>query len=177
MAKKSSTRRIFMGGVAAVTASNAFALSVPPQADVDGARKFVSAWDTAWANHDAQALGSLHAENAITVNRFGTVVEGRAAIQQALAFLHENNGPFSHTSVPPQQIFAVQPIAADVMTIHTKWQSPVMNPDGKIDPAKIDNMVVTFVVQRAGSEWKAVGVDLHNVEKMDLPFSNPGQRR
>jgi hypothetical protein len=62
------------------------------------------------------------------------------------------------------------------MTIHTKWQSPVMNPDGKIDPAKIDNMVVTFVVQRAGSEWKAVGVDLHNVEKMDLPFSNPGQR-
>jgi uncharacterized protein (TIGR02246 family) len=176
MAKKSSTRRIFIGGVAAVTATNALAAHSPANADVEGARKFVAAWDAAWAKHDAQALGALHAENAITVNRFGTVVDGRAAIQQALAFLHQNNGPFSHSSVPPQEIFAVQRIAADVMTIHTKWQSPVMNPDGKIDPAKIDNMVVTFVVQRGGSEWKAVGVDLHNVEKMDLPFSNPGQR-
>ena len=177
MEKKSSSRRIFVGGMAAVTATNAFSLKPSPQADVEGARRFVSAWDTAWANHDAQALGSLHTEHAITVNRFGTVVNGRVAIQQALAFLHQNNGPFSHSSVPPQQIFSIQQIGADVMTIHTKWQSPFMNPDGKIDPAKTDDMIVTFVVQRTGSEWKAVGVDLHNVEKMDLPFSNPGQRR
>ncbi len=70
----------------------------------------------------------------------------------------------------------MQQIVADVMTIHTKWQSPVMNPDGKINPAKTDDMIVTFVVQETGSGWKAVGVDLHNVDKMDLPFSNPGQR-
>ncbi len=175
MAKKTSSRRIFVGGIAALTITNARSLTAAQQADVDGARRFVSAWDAAWATHDAHALGSLHAETAITVNRFGTVVEGRAAIQQALAFLHQNNGPFSHSSVPPQQIFSVQQIVADVMTIHTKWQSPVMNPDGKIDAAKTNDMIVTFVLQRSGSEWKAVGVDLHNVEKMDLPFSNAGQ--
>jgi ketosteroid isomerase-like protein len=176
MEKKSSSRRLFVGAITALTAANSFSFSSSPEADIDGAQRFVSAWDMAWANHDAQALGSLHTENAITVNRFGTVVDGRVAIQKALAFLHQNNGPFSHSSVPPQQIFSVQQIADNVMTIHTKWQSPVMNPDGKIDPTKIDDMIVTFVVQRTGHEWKAVGVDLHNVEKMDLPFSNPTQR-
>ena len=176
MAKESSSRRMFIGGIAALTATNARFAGAAQQADVDGARKFVSAWDEAWANHDAKALGSLHAENAITVNRFGTVVEGRAAIEQALAFLHQNNGPFSHSRVPRQQIFSAQQIVADVMIIHTKWQSPVMNPDGKIDPAKTNDMIVTFVLERSGSEWRAVGVDLHNVEEMDLPFSNASQR-
>jgi uncharacterized protein (TIGR02246 family) len=176
MENKSTSRRLFIGATAAAMSANASPSTSSPQPDVEGARKFVSAWDKAWANHDAQALGSLHTENAITVNRFGTVVNGRVAIQQALAFLHQNNGPFSHSSVPPQQIFSVQQIAANVMTIHTKWQSPVMNPDGKIDSTKIDDMIVTFVVERTGGEWRAVGVDLHNVEKMDLPFSNPGQR-
>jgi hypothetical protein len=51
-----------------------------------------------------------------------------------------------------------------------------MKPDGKIDPASINDMIVTFILLDAGSGWLASEVNLVNVEKMDLPFSNPGQK-
>jgi hypothetical protein len=37
-------------------------------------------------------------------------------------------------------------------------------------------MIVTYVLVRDGQMWKASEVDAHNVEKMELPFSNPGQK-
>lgn len=37
-------------------------------------------------------------------------------------------------------------------------------------------MIVTFVLVREGQTWRASQVDAHNVEKMDLPFSNAGQK-
>jgi hypothetical protein len=51
-----------------------------------------------------------------------------------------------------------------------------MKPDGKIDPASINDMIVTFVLLKGASNWLAGEVNLVNVEKMDLPFSNRGQR-
>ncbi len=60
--------------------------------------------------------------------------------------------------------------------VQAKWQNPVMKPDGKIDPASINDMIVTFVLLKGTSGWLASEVNLVNVEKMDLPFSNPGQK-
>ena len=62
------------------------------------------------------------------------------------------------------------------MAIHTKWEIPVMNPNGTLDSVKVNDMIVSFILVRSESGWKASEVDLHNVEEMDLPFSNPGQR-
>lgn len=175
MTNKPGSRRKFLAATAAIAATSEItAMASGP--DTESAQSFVTAWDEAWANHDAQVLGSLHTEDAVTVNRFGTVVQGRTNIRDALAFLHQNNGPFSRASAPPQKILDVRSIDSNVMAIHTKWQSPVMNPDGKLDPLKVNDMIVSFILVKTSSGWKAAEVDLHNVEKMDLPFSNPAQR-
>lgn len=49
--------------------------------------------------------------------------------------------------------------------------------DGNLDANAWDDMIVSFVLVQSGSEWKVTDVDLHNVEKMELPFSNPAQKR
>ena len=51
-----------------------------------------------------------------------------------------------------------------------------MNPNGKLDVAKQDDMVVSYTLLKEGAAWKATQMDLHNIEKMDLPFSNAGQK-
>ena len=37
-------------------------------------------------------------------------------------------------------------------------------------------MLVSYTLLKVGGDWKATQMDLHNVEKMDLPFSNAGQK-
>jgi uncharacterized protein (TIGR02246 family) len=138
------------------------------------AEDFLRNWDAAWNGHDAHSLASLHTSDAVTVNRFGSVVEGRDAIEQALAFLH--NGPFNHIAFPAQRIQSLRQVAPETIILRTKWQNPVMNSDGSVDRGKFNDMIVTFVLIRKGGEWKASEVDLHNVEKMDLPFSAPEQK-
>ncbi len=51
-----------------------------------------------------------------------------------------------------------------------------MTPDGKLDLAKENDMLVSFTLLKESGEWKATQMDLHNVEKMDLPYSSPGQK-
>ena len=51
-----------------------------------------------------------------------------------------------------------------------------MNPDGKLDLAKEDDMLVSCTLLKVGSDWRATQMDLHNVEKMNLPFSTAGQK-
>lgn len=133
-------------------------------------------WDAAWAAHNAEAIAALHTDDAVTVNRFGTVVRGRQALEGALGFLHGPSGPFHRSTFPRQSMIALRRVAPTVMILQTKWQNPVMKPDGTIDPASINDMVVTFALVQQGADWRATEVNLVNVEKMDLPFSNPGQR-
>ena len=150
--------------------------NAPMTPDVAAASKFLAAWDSAWEKHDPQALGLLHTTDAVTVNRFGTVVESSAAIEKALAFLHNNDGPFSRSTFPALQIIGVRQVTSEVMILQTKWQNPFMNSDGTIDPGRINDVIVTFVLVRFGSEWKATQVDAHNVDRMNLPFANAGQK-
>jgi uncharacterized protein (TIGR02246 family) len=176
MAGISVTRRTILSSSAPVVAVGTLSLQAEASPDVSGAQEFMKKWDEAWGSHDAQALAQLHTEDAVTVNRFGTLLQGRGPTEKALAFLHGKTGPFGQSKVPPLRMLALRQIRPDVMILQTGWQNPVMNPDGKIDSLKVNDMIVTFVLLKTGSDWKASEIDLHNVEKMDLPYSNPGQR-
>ena len=140
------------------------------------ANEFLSKWIQAWNRHDAHQLGLLQTSDANTVNRFGTLVEGRAAVEKALGFLHNPGGPYHNVTAPPLQLIAVRQIAPTVIILQASWKSPVMNPDGKLDLAKDNDMLVSYALLKERGDWKATQTDLHNVEKMDLPYSSPGQK-
>ena len=140
------------------------------------AQEFLTRWEHAWNSHDAHQLCLLHTFDANTVNRFGTLVQGRDALEKALGFLHGVGGPFHTVAAPPLHIVALRQIAPNVMILQASWKSPVMNPDGELDPTKQDDMIVSYTLVGDGGDWKATQVDLHNVDKMDLPFSNAGQK-
>ncbi len=73
------------------------------------------------------------------------------ATEEALTFLHSKEGPFGRTSFP---------------SLH-------LHPDGKISETEWNDRIVTFVLVHEGQLWSASEVDAHNVEHMELPFSNP----
>ena len=52
----------------------------------------------------------------------------------------------------------------------------VMNPDGKLDLTKQDSMMVAYTLLKEAGGWRATQTDLHNVEKMDLPYSSAEQK-
>ena len=140
------------------------------------ASRFLAAWDKAWNNHDAEALGELHTSNAVTVNRFGTLLQGRVRTEKALSFLHSKDGPFGRSSFPPLKLLEARSLVPGVMSVNAGWKNPVMHPDGKISETEWNDMIVTFVLIREGQLWRASEINAHNVEKMELPFSNPEQK-
>ena len=176
MQTSSTTRRKFILAGTALTATPLLkSEALNPPADAS-AKEFLSKWDQACNHHDAHQLGLLQTTDANTVNRFGTLVQGRAAVEKALGFLHNPGGPYHNVTAPPLQLIAVRQIAPNVIIMQASWQSPVMNPDGKLDLAKQNDMLVSFTLLKDGGDWKATQMDLHNVEKMDLPYSNAGQK-
>jgi uncharacterized protein (TIGR02246 family) len=165
-----------MTTIAAATTASTLIAEIPAADDTADVKLFLRKWDEAWAKHDAVAIAALHTEDAVTVNRFGTVVRGREYLTKALGFLHGAHGPFHSSVFPPLELLIQRSIHPDVQAIQAKWQNPVMRSDGTIDPASINDMIVTFILLKTGNAWLASEVNLVNVEKMDLPFSNPGQR-
>jgi uncharacterized protein (TIGR02246 family) len=172
-----SRRNFLVEGIAlaAVPALKSQALT-PSNADHTAAEEFLSKWEHAWNNHDAHQLCLLHTPDANTVNRFGTLVQGREALEKALGFLHGVGGPFHDVPAPPLRLIDLRRIAPKVMILQASWKNPVMNPDGKLDLGKQNDMIVSYTLLRDGGVCRATQVDLHNVEKMDLPFSNAGQK-
>ncbi|WP_161570981.1 YybH family protein [Granulicella sibirica] len=164
-----------MTTIAAAT-TPALIAEIPATEDAAYVKLFLRRWDEAWARHDAEAIAALHTDDAVTVNRFGTLVRGRDDLGKALGFLHGVHGPFHNSVFPPLELLIQRSIAPNVQAVQAKWQNPVMRPDGTIDPASINDMIVTFILLKIGNAWRASEVNLVNVEKMDLPFSNPGQR-
>ncbi len=146
-----------------------------PTAGRAAANDFLAEWEHAWNRHDAHQLCLLHTPDANTVNRHGTFVQGHEALEKALGFLHGVGGPYHDVTAPPLQLIDLRQIAPNVMILQASWQSPVMNPDGKLDLAKQNDMLVSYTLLKEGGDWRATQVDLHNVEKMDLPYSNAGQ--
>ena len=178
MTTSSNSRRNFLVTGTALAASTILRSEEPasPVAARATANEFLNKWIQAWNLHDARQLGLLQTSDANTVNRFGTLVEGRAAVEKALGFLHNPGGPYHDVTAPPLQLIDVRQIEPSVIILQASWKSPVMNPDGKLDLTKEDNMLVSYTLLKVGGEWKATQMDLHNVEKMDLPYSSPGQK-
>ncbi len=173
-----SSRRKFLAAgsaLAAVPCLNGEDITGSPTG-IAAAKEFLSNWDAAWNNHDAHKLSLLHTPDVNTVNRFGTLLRGREALEKALGFLHGVSGPFHDVTTPPLKLMDTRQIAADVIILQASWKNPVMNPDGKIDPAKQNDMIVSYTLLRSNGTWKATQVDLHNIEKMNLPFSNAAQK-
>jgi hypothetical protein len=140
------------------------------------ASQFLAAWGKARNHHDVAALDELHTANAVSVIRFGTLLVGRAPTEKALGFLHSEQGPFGHSTFPPLKLLEARSITPEVVIVNAAWKNPVMRPDGKISQEKWNDTIVTYVLVRDGQMWKASEVDAHNFEKMELPFSNPGQK-
>jgi hypothetical protein len=145
-------------------------------AGIAAAKEFLSKWERAWNMHNAHQLCLLHTIDANTVNRFGTLVKGREALEKALGFLHGVGGPFHAVAAPPLHLIDLRQITPNVMILQASWQSPEMNPDGKLDPTKQNDMIVSYALLRDGGDWRATQVDLHNIDKMDLPFSDVDQK-
>jgi uncharacterized protein (TIGR02246 family) len=166
----STSRRNFL--VTGIAASAAPTLDREPltasRADNTG-EEFLRKWEHAWNNHGAHQLCLLHTPDANTVNRFGTLVQGREALEEALGFLHGVGGPFHDFTAPPLQLIDLRQIAPNVMILQASWKNPVMNPDGKLDLSKQNDMIVSFTLWRADGVWRATQVDLYNVDKMNLP--------
>ncbi len=178
MTTSSISRRTFLVTGTALAASPILHAEGPssPAAARVAAQDFLGKWIQAWNHHDAHQLAILQVSDANTVNRFGSLVQGRAAVEKALAFLHNPGGPYHDVTAPPLQLLAVRQIAPTVIVLQAGWSSPVMNPDGKLDLAKQNDMLVTYTLLLEGGDWRAAQMDLHNVEKMDLPYSSPGQK-
>ena len=86
MATSSNSRRNFLISATALAVSpllHGEAHTEPSHAH-GTAQEFLNQWIKAWNLHDAQQLGLLQTPDANTVNRFGTLVEGRAAVEKAL---------------------------------------------------------------------------------------------
>jgi hypothetical protein len=162
--------------ILASAATTAAALHADTGTTTTIASQFLGAWEKAWNHHDAAALGELHTANAVSVNRFGTLLVGRAPTEKALGFLHSEQGPFGHSTFPPLKLLEARSITPEVVIVNAAWKNPVMHPDGKISEEEWNDMIVTYVLVLDGQMWKASEVDAHNVEKMELPFSNPGQK-
>ncbi len=37
-------------------------------------------------------------------------------------------------------------------------------------------MIISYTLLKEGDQWIATQMDLHNIQKMDLPFSSPAQK-
>jgi ketosteroid isomerase-like protein len=178
MTTTSISRRNFMVTGTALVASRVLKAEEPIGSAVARAtaNEFLTKWIEAWNQHDAKRLGLLQTSDANTVNRFGSLVEGRAAVTKALGFLHDPGGPYHDVTAPPLQLLDARQIAPTVIILQASWESPVMNPDGKLDLSKHDDMIVSYTLLKEGGQWIATQMDLHNIEKMDLPFSSPAQK-
>jgi hypothetical protein len=50
------------------------------------------------------------------------------------------------------QLIDVRQTAPNVMILQASWNSPVMNPDGKLDLAKQDDMLVSYTLLKEGDD-------------------------
>ena len=156
MKTSSTSRRSFLINGTALAAASLLQAepSISSPANRAVAEEFLSKWIQAWNQHDAHQLGLLQTLDANTVNRFGTLVQGHAAVEKALGFLHNPGGPYHDVTAPPLQLIDVRQLAPNVIILQASWKSPVMNPDGKLDLAKEDE------TERRRHSWTATVSDL-----------------
>lgn len=132
---------------------------------------FLSRWVTAWNRRDAPALAALHTDDAVTINRYGVLLLGRAAAAEALSLLLGPEGPFGDVQFPPMQRVALREIAPGVAVVQANWAAPMLGPDGRIVPDQSNAMILSYTLLRRDADWRATQIDGHNIEAITLPFS------
>ena len=142
-----------------------FALTVGMAGSMSGqtvgsAQQFLELWGKAWDAHDVDAIMKLHADDCVSVNRFGVVASGKDEIRRTVAWLQ--NGPFHTAHFAMPKLLDQRKTAPGVITLQAGWE----NPSGKTEPA-VDELVMTVVLKDFGAEgWLAEEIDMHTVEPL-----------
>jgi hypothetical protein len=117
---------------------------------------FLQTYDDAWGSHDPHALVMLHAEDVLVVNRFGSMVEGRAELGKVMAFLHGPEGPFHTISFPRQELLVSRILNTNMVTLHAKWKNPTMGPGDRLahgSQTQWVDLISTYLLVRKGQTW------------------------
>jgi hypothetical protein len=107
------------------------------------------------------------------VNRFGSMVEGRAELEKVMLFLHGPGGPFQTVSFPRQEALLSRMLNSDMATLHAKWKNPTMGPGDQLahgDQTAWVDLISTYLLARKGKTWEVVQHDLHSVDPIKFPF-------
>ncbi len=128
--------------------------------DETAIREVIALWDAAWNSHDATALANLHQQEAETVNRFGSFLQGRERHEEQFIWLH--SGPFAKRQSPAQEVLNLRFLRPDVALVHTSWGTPVLEIEGQKTPA--EEMIVSYVLTKESGDWSIAAVDLHNID-------------
>lgn len=124
---------------------------------VSSPQQFLELWGKAWDAHDVDAIMRLHADDCVTVNRFGVVATGKDEIRRGVAWLH--NGPFHTAHFAAPKLLDQHKVAPGVIVLQASWK----NPSGKPDPPE-DDLVMTIVLKDFGADgWFAEEIDTHAV--------------
>jgi len=107
-----------------------------------------AAFQAAWNAHDMRALGSLFAEDATFVNRFGHYVRGVNEIVALHTPVHETI--YSDSTLENELIDAVQ-IADGVVVIHF-WSRLAAGAAHPAGPHKVDTLILA-VLTRQQERW------------------------
>ena len=68
------SRRRFLSSAALLAGANPLLPVTKSFIDTKAAQLFIDNWDAAWKAHDVPSMAQLHTDDAVTVNRFGTIV-------------------------------------------------------------------------------------------------------
>lgn len=124
-------------------------------------QQFLDLWGKAWDSHDVDAIMRLHADDCVTVNRFGVVTRGKDPIRRAMTWLH--NGPFKTARFAPPKLLVQRRVAPGLVVVQASWK----NPSGRPGPATEDELVMTLMLRDSEAEgWVAEEVDTHNVDPL-----------
>ncbi len=140
----------------------AFGAAMPSagQTIASSPQQFLDLWGKAWESHDVDAIMRLHADDCVTVNRFGVTASGKDEVRRNIAWLH--NGPFHNSHFVTPKLLDQRKLASGVLAIHASWK----NPSGRTDPPE-DDLVMTVVLRDFGAEgWLAEEIDTHTIEPL-----------
>lgn len=168
-------RRTFLVASCGFTALAATSPKLPAAYSAADPKDFIVAFDDAWARHDAHALTTLHAEDVVVVNRYGSMLEGRAELEKALHFLHDPGGPFHTLTFPRQKILTTRSLEPNTFAVHTKWRNPPMQAGDQLKNGGVDtpwvDMIATYLLVYVSHRWQIIQHDLHNVDPIQFPFA------
>jgi uncharacterized protein (TIGR02246 family) len=107
------------------------------------------AFQTAWNNHDMEALGTLFHQDATFVNRFGHYVRGAEEIVKLHAPIHAT---IYRDSTLENELIDVVAISNDAAVIHfwSRLTAGVAHPAG---PHAVDTLILAVLTRHVG-EWR-----------------------